>query len=134
MQQSEHRIYFSSSFCEKERFLVNLPFSLDLRGDWKCGVKDIFITSTNTLPNYIYILGDFCETSIVYGIEQLPVLRKLFLGDSKKYHHFEHPFYIPLKQKHLNKFELCLIDSNFKKINFGEEFLIECTLHFYKYG
>jgi len=138
MSKREHRIYFSSSFCDsdnkKGRFLVHLPFSLELQGEWKCAIRDIFITNKNILPKFIYILSDFCETSIVYGKEQLPILKKIFIDSSEKYLNSEEPLYIPLKQTQLNKFELRFINPQLEEIDFGDKFLIECTIHFYKDG
>lgn len=137
MSKEEHRIYFSSAFCEKssEHFLVNLPFSLNLQGHWKCSIRDIYISFKRDTANVcIFILADFCETSFLHGEQQLPVLTKFYLQGTRKYYSFEHPLYIPLKQNHLNSIELRFLDKNLKDIDFGEKFLIECSLHFFKDG
>lgn len=138
MSKEEHRIFFSSAYCEKssEHFLINLPFSLDLSGKWKCTIRDIYLSvnRVNFSPEYIYILGDFCETSIIQGKKQLPILKQFYFQQNKKYYSYDHPLYIPLKQNSLNKIELRFLDKDLKDIDFGEKYLIECCLHFYKHG
>lgn len=136
MLKREHRIYFSSAFCQVDsklgRFTVNLPLTLDLSEFWKCAIHDIFISSdVNSSLNCIYILGDFCETSIVHKEEQLPILSKVFLNSENKYYNFSQPLYIPLKQNQIRSFELQFLNSNLEPVDFGEEYLVECTLHFY---
>lgn len=139
MSKREHRIYFSSAYCERNfnlgNFTVNLPISLDLTGIWRCAIRDIFISSASISSiDYIYILGDFCETSILHREKLLPVLSKVFLENKEKYYNFPDPLYIPLKQNQLSSFELRFLNPDLKTIDFGEKFLIECTLHLYKYG
>lgn len=136
MSKREHRVYFSSAFCESDsklgRFIVNLPVTLDFSYLSKCAIRDIFISSeVNSSLNSIYILGDFCETSFLHKEEQLPVLSKVYINNKEKYYILPDPLYIPLKQNHLRTFELQFLNSNLEPINFGEEYLIECTLHFY---
>lgn len=140
MSKREQRIYFTSTFAEQDstlgHFVVNLPLSLDLSGFWKCAIRDIYISSkTISSLDYIYILGNFCETSFVGKSKELPILKKVYLKKRQQFYTFTHPLYIPLKQKQLNSFELEFVDSNLKVVNFEEEsFVIECTLHFYKHG
>ena len=136
MAKEEHRIHFSTSFCETsyDQFIVNLPHILDLEGKWKCAIKDIYISSKNIfIPLFVYVLGDFCETSILNN-QEIPVLTKFYLEKSQQYSFFSHPLYIPIKQNQLNQIELAFVDENLKKIDFGDNFSIECTLHFYKHG
>ena len=137
MSKEEHRIFFSSAYCEKssEHFLTNLPFSLDLSGKWKCTIRDIYISVRKNLPpGYVYILSNFCETSFIQGKKQLPILKRFFYRQSKKLYSYVQPLYIPLKQNSLNKIELRFLDKDLKDIEFGENYLIECCLHFYKHG
>jgi len=138
MSKEEHRLFFSSAFCEKlsGHYLVNLPFSIDLAGKWKCVIRDIYVSvkKKNFTPDSIFVLGDFCETSIVQEKKQLPILSQFYYRKPQKYYTFIQPLYIPLKQKSLNKIELQFIDRNLKNIDFGEDFLIECCLHFHRYG
>lgn len=139
MFRREHRIYFSSAFTEGEAskgyFIVNLPFTLDLKGVWKVGIRELFLSS-KSISNlaHIYILGDFCENSFVQKGKQLPILKKVYLDKKQKIYSFPDPLYISLKQKEISSFQLEFLDTELKRINFEENFLIECTLHFYKNG
>lgn len=133
MSREEHRIYFSSSFCLESsgHFILNLPYTLDLQGKWKCAIKDIYIFGAKEkLPQFIYVLGDFCETSILQG-QEVPILNKVYFNNNE-YYSFADPLYIPLKQKQLYQLELAFTDRDLKTIHFDKNFLIECTLHFYK--
>jgi hypothetical protein len=137
MGKEEHRFYFSSSHSisnsNTSSFTVNLPFSLDLAGRWKCTIYEVFIDSADLSTESLYILSDFCETSLLEENKQLPILRKLYLSPNKKFYNFPHLLYIPLKQVHLTNFTLSFLDTNLQKIN-TTDLKIECTLHFYKYG
>jgi len=136
MLKEEHRVYFSSkkSTLAGEHFIFDLPYTLDLSGKWKCALKDFYIHAENsTIPKFVYVLGDFCETSFVNGRE-LPVIAKIYIKKNINFYSAVRPLYIPLKQKELRKIELLFLDSNLQNFNFDPAFLIECTLHFYKYG
>lgn len=138
MSLDEHRIYFSSDYCTLDKstgsFTVNLPFLLDVSGKWKSTIRDIFIKTDSFSSSCIYILADFCDTSLIKEKEQLPILKKLYLEPNQKYYTFTHPLYVPVKQTVLSSFNLLLLNSEFKSIQLGEEFLIECTIYFYKHG
>lgn len=137
MSKEEHRFYFSSKTSVKQNqcsFTVNLPFPLDLTGKWKCCLYEVYVHFPKLDSPSIYILSDFCETSLVGEKNQLPILRKVYFSPNKRYYSYSHPLYIPLKQTHISNFSLSFLDSNLHQILFSDDFLIECTIHFYKYG
>lgn len=84
MSSGEHYIYFSSKFATYDdtlgSFIVNLPFALELNGNWKCAVLDAYIKLDNPITDrQIYVLADFCTTSLVKEQSQLPILKKKLL-------------------------------------------------------
>lgn len=138
MSKEEHRFFFSSKYSIHNKnqgsFTVNLPFSLNLSGKWKCAILEVFVSTLDLKEvKSLYILADICETSLVGGNKQLPILKKLYLESDKTYYTSPNPFYITLKQSQINNFTLSCIDSNLEKITFNENFLLECNIHFYKY-
>ena len=138
MSSEEHRFYFSSKYSFQNKnlgeFTVSLPFSLELRGKWKATVCDVFFKLANTETDCIYILADFCDTSLVQQNKQLPILKKVYLNSIQNYFYFTHPLYIPVKQNSLSGFSLSFLDSKFEIISLGPDCLIECSIHFYKHG
>lgn len=138
MSVEEHRIYFSSDHCvfenESASFTVNLPFPLQFTGKWKCTIRDIFIKLDSPPFNCVYILADFCATSLIHENGQIPILKKLYLNPDQSFYSFTHPLYIPVKQTVLSNFNLSLLNNNLKSIHLDKNFLLECTIHFYKHG
>jgi len=138
MSNDEHRFYFSSNHSIQDKtlatFTVNLPFPLELTGKWKCAILDCYIKLTKLELNSLFILGDFCEISLVEENKQLPILKKVYLKSNENYYNFLHPLYIPVKQTHLSNFSLAFVDPNLQNILLNTDFLIECTIHFYKHG
>ena len=139
MSEREHRFYFSSDFSTQDRvsgsFTINLPFVLNLEGEWKCAVLDFFIRSDNSdiyTSQFIYILADFCETSIILQTKEIPILRKVHLNASVQYYDFANPLYIRLKQNSLTDFELVFLDSSLLPLTLTKPSKIECMLHFIK--
>jgi len=141
MSEEEHLFYFSSKYSTQDpitgSFTVNLPLTLNLEGKWKCAVLDFFIRggdSDKYTSESIYILGDFCKTSIIQENKQLPILKKIALNKAKHQYNFSHPLYIQLKQPTLTNFNLTFLETSFKAVITHKSFLIECALHFRKYG
>lgn len=139
MSEEEHRIYFSSDFSTQEKssgsFTVHLPNTLNLEGKWKCAVLDFFIrpdNSDNHSSQFIYILADFCETSIILQTDRFPILRKVHLNQGAQQYEFAYPLYIPLKQSSITDFELVFLDSFLLPVKLNKPSKIECTLHFIK--
>ena len=139
MAEREHLIYFSSDFSTQDRvsggFIINLPFVLNLEGEWKCAVLDFFIRTDNTdthSSQFIYILADFCETSIILQTKEISILRKIHLNTSVQYYDFANPLYIRLKQNSLTDFELVFLNSFLLPIILTKPSKIECLLHFIK--
>lgn len=139
MSSGEHYIYFSSKFATYNQilgsFTVNLPFWLELKGDWKCSILEVYIKIDEPIiERNVYILADFCTTSLIKESLQLPILKKIFIEKEKSYSCYFPPLYIPVKQSILNNFELKVVDSSLETILFTDSYLLECTLHFYKDG
>lgn len=140
MSEDEHLIYFSSRYSKQDTitgsFTLNLPYTLNLEGKWKCAVLDFFISpdnSDNHSSQYIYCLGDFCKTSFIQEKNQIPILKKIPLSKGTKQYTFSNPTYIPLKQNSLSDFDLSFLDTFFQPIILHKINIIECTLHFVKY-
>jgi len=141
MSEGEHLLYFSSKYSPQDsitgRFIINLPLTLNLEGEWKCALLDFFIRPDNSddlSSEFIYILGDFCKTSFIQQNKQLPILKKVSINNSAHQYEFSYPLYIPLKQSSLTNFTLTFLDTFLKPIILHKSYLIECTLHFTKYG
>lgn len=140
MSEEEHRIYFSTDFSTQNKdsgsFTTHLPYTLNLEGDWKCAILDFFISPdiSKNSSQFIYILGDFCETSIILGIDRKPILKKAYLSSGTQYYEFTYPLYIPLKQSSITDFDLVFSDSSLTPIKLRRASKIECTLHFTKNG
>lgn len=136
MSIEEHRFYFSTKFSSQNlgEFNVNLPFPVDLQGKWKCSIRDAIIKLDNIETDCIYILADFCVTSSIQQNKQLPILKKVYLKSKQNWYDFPQPLYIPVKQVNLTDFSLLFLDSDLNNISFRDNFLIECTIHFYKHG
>lgn len=136
MNKDEHRLYFSSKYhiygINQAIFTVNLPFPLLLSGKWKCALLDVYIKFKEAELESCYILGDFCETSLIDSVNQLSILKKLYLEPNESYYSFALPLYIPVKQTQLNNLSLSLLDSNLEHIYQDKITLVECTVHFYK--
>lgn len=139
MSEKEHLIFFSSEHSTSDKhtssFTVDLPYTLNLEGEWKCAVLDFYIKpdNTNTQSSYfIYILADFCETSIIFQSNLAPILKKVYLSEGSEQYEFPYPLYIPLKQNSLIGFNLVFLDSSLRPINLNKQTKIECTLHFIK--
>lgn len=139
MSEREHRIYFSSDFSTQDRvtgsFTVNLPFSLNLEGVWRCAILDFFIRpdiSDSHSSQFIYILADFCQTSFIHQTTELPILKKVHLNNSAQYYDFSNPLYIPLKQSSLTDFDLVFLDSFLLPVTLTRPSKIECMIHFIK--
>lgn len=140
MLEEEHLVYFSSNYSSQDLrsggFTVNLPYTLNLEGSWKCAVLDFFIRPDNSDSNssqFIYILADFCKTSFIHQTEQLPILKKVAVRKGSQQYQFAVPLYIPLKQNSITNFELVFLDSFLVPIKLHRKNKIECTLHFFKY-
>lgn len=139
MSEEEHRIYFSSDFSTQDKssgsFTTHLPYSLNLEGRWKCAVLDFFIqpdSSTEQSSQFIYILADFCETSIILQSDRVPILKKVHLRGGARQYEFSYPLYIPLKQNRLSDFDLVFLNSFLKPVKLTKPAKIECTLHLIK--
>jgi hypothetical protein len=139
MPKEEHHIYFSSSYSTPHPysggFTVHLPSVLDLDGNWKCAVLDFFISPDNTNhqpPHFIYILVDFCQTSIISETDRKPILKKVHLSGGAQQYEFSNPLYISLKQNRLIDFDITFLDSFLLPIHIQKTDKIECTLHLIK--
>jgi len=137
MSKREHYIYVSNSSLNFNRFVIELPKTLHLEGDWVCALVEcsvkFFSKDVNSLPRQLYILSDFCVTSFVNNL-QLPVLRKMILP--KKSFMIFRPvtqLYIPIKQNWLNRLEFSVCDDNLCAVNVDENTSIEFTLHLKNY-
>jgi hypothetical protein len=140
MTEGEHLIYFSSRHSDQDKvtgsFTVNLPYTLNLEGDWKCAVLDFFLSPDNSESDsnqYIYILGDFCNTSFIRD-KQIPILHKISLRDGLKQYTPSHLLYISLKQNSLTDFDLTFLDPSLRPVILTSSGIIECTLHLIKHG
>jgi hypothetical protein len=135
MSKGEHHFYFSSKYSthnSRGSFTVNLPFSLQFTGQWKCAVIDLFISHNNLQSPTLYLLSDFCDTSLVHEGKQLPILRKVYLENNTEKYSFTNLVYISLKQNHISNFTLSFLNIDLQPIVFDNNTLIECVIHFLK--
>lgn len=137
MSKSEHYVYVSNKHLSFKHFVIDLPTSIQLEGDWKCALVECSIKflkkDITSIPKEIFILADFCTTSFVNNL-QLPILRKFWL--SKKVSLTFYPstlIYIPIKQDWLNQLGFSLCDENLNEVSVAENTQLQFTLHLKKY-
>lgn len=136
MSKNEHYIYVSNKALNFNHFVIDLPTTIHLEGDWKCALVEcsirFFKKDTTHTPKEIYLLCDFCGTSFINNT-QLPVLRKINV--LKKVFLFFEPIsliYIPVKQEWVNKLSFSLCDENLRELSLDENTQIQFTIHLKK--
>lgn len=136
MSPREHFIYVNCDSISDNHFGVDLPATLRLEGEWKCGLIEcsikFFHKDLPNIPSGVFLLADFCSTSLV-NERQLPVLRRFQLPKKAMINISPLiPLYIPIKQFWLNRLEFSLVDFDFNVLNVNSKCRIDLTLHLRK--
>ena len=100
-------------------FIVDLPKTLLLEGEWEVALTDIKIKASKRVS--FYILTDFCEESIVKG-SQRSVLRRV----DDKFGIYPLPYYVKVIKSEIQRVRVIVLDQN---LDFFELTEINCTLH-----
>ena len=138
MSKSEHYVYVSNKDLTFNHFVIDLPTTIHLEGNWKCALLEcsirFFSKDVPNIPKCIYILSDFCTTSFVNNAQR-PVLRKVIPSSRKAFTSFTAStrMYIPMKQDWLNKLEFSVRDENLDDVPVDANTRIEFTLHLKRY-
>lgn len=85
-------------------FIVKLPKTLHLDGDWECALLDVtFENPTPGRSKMINILTDLCDSSHI-NFQNLPILRRLLLHEGS--YEFKQPFYIRIARDQIQRFRI----------------------------
>ena len=115
-------------------FIVDLPRTYKLTGEWECGLKELTaVLKFTPQSNCLYLCSDILSDSYVRN-RTLPVLRNLEIGtryNKLRLFTFENPIYISVKSEKLEDVRLYLRDSELQPVTF-ESNELNCVLHFRK--
>ena len=117
-------------------FLIQLPKSYTLDGNWTCAVTEITLTCDfSPRSKRLYLCCDIVEETCVRGT-LLPVLRSFEIETKykrQKYKEFKVPAYLPVTITHLNSLRFYVKDENLNTVEFNTNDL-HCVLHLKRHG
>ena len=108
-------------------FTVELPKRVELRGNWKVALCDIFLNEK--ISDTLMVYSDICDYSFVRDSLE-PILR-MVMPNNKRSQIFSYRFYLGVRQSNLGRIKIYIKDSSFKNVVAlkGE---IQLTLHLKK--
>ena len=108
-------------------FTVELPERVELRGNWKVALCDIFLNEK--ISDTLMVYSDICDYSFVRDSLE-PILR-MVMPNNKRSQIFSDRFYLGVRQSNLGRIKIYIKDSSFKNAVAlkGE---IQLTLHLKK--
>ena len=110
-------------------FTIELPFELQLKGNWYCGLTEVDFKSKE-VNKRIYLCTDICQDSFVKN-RQVPVLRCISLKKKQVSEIYNSVNYVQLSRDSLRQVRIYLRDEDLKSTSF-ESATLTCTLHFVK--
>lgn len=119
------------------KFKIHLKVPLSFHGFWKVALTEFQARNAKGIRksksnSAIYILSSICKDSIAHGVE-LPLLRRVEMNTPTGWDYiFPSPYYVPLKQRELQEFEV-VIKSNDGNLATFLESPLYLTLHFKQY-
>jgi hypothetical protein len=111
-------------------FLVDLPKSYRIQGQWECALTEItFVSQLERLTQRIYVCCDLADQSYVKETS-LPVLRSIDVdADEKVDLIFNPPHYLKVNRQDLSRIQIFIRDDELNPCRFKIDRLY-CTLHF----
>ena len=107
-------------------FIVELPHSLHLSGEWECALVDARFESASPIEfPVIVICSDLCVDSCL-GSEKFPVLRRLYPGETIVF-----PYYVRIARDRLQRFRVYIMYEKADNRSLPLKRLF-CTLHLRK--
>ena len=108
-------------------FTVELPERVELKGNWKVALCDIFLNEK--ISNSLMVFSDICEYSFVRDSIE-PILR-ILIPNNRKSHIFPDRYYMGVRQSNLGRIKIYIKDSSLNNAVAlkGE---IQLTLHLKK--
>ena len=132
MGESDLSFFLSSRnslFYHKENkpydFIVELNEIFNLKGLWEIALCDINLNPT--LTESIYVFSDICDQSYVLNSSE-PVIKLVYPSGSSTSYSFTNRYYLPIKQKTLNRIRIYIRDRDMNSVSRLSED-IQLTLH-----
>lgn len=129
----QHFLFCASNDCLKfnpennsHDFLVELPQTLHLEGEWECALVELLCDTLNLEQlKVVVLMSDLCSSSYI-DYQRLPVLRRFLL--SRGSIPITTPFYVPLTRDQIQRFRIDLSYGELINSTLPIKTLY-CTLH-----
>ena len=140
-KMDQHFVFLSSSDSSElfpsnnpSDFTVQLAGTLDLKGTWYAGLKEVRITNKvqeeeeEEAPRELLICSDLCE-DVFYGGTKLGILRRIHRSVKPPVlvKIFHESFYFKVAQSQLNKIRILIRGESNQPVNIRGR--TSCTLH-----
>lgn len=129
----EHFLFVSSSdslnYFPKNSprdFTIELNKELNLEGNWKMAILDIWLESSKR--DYLNICCDISEPS---HAQDCPIVRRLWAGEGEIEERFSFPYYLPVHTKSLKRFRTYIKGTQGDLASLSNKPL-KCTFHLKK--
>ena len=111
-------------------FLVDLPRTYVLEGQWECALMEVtFLSDLEKSTKRIYVCCDLVDQSYVRGTS-LPILRPIDIIENEKVDLvFNPPYYLRIHHQTFSRIRISIRDENLHPCRFKIDRLY-CTLHF----
>ena len=109
------------------QFLIHLPETLKLEGEWWVGLSDISYPEPLN-SSCINVMTNICEDSAWRGTKQA-ILRRIPTQGNINHHIFTIPYYQRVRGKEIDWLSIYIRDENNQPVSFLKGTLT-CTLHF----
>jgi hypothetical protein len=119
---------------DSAEFKCYLGKNIDLRGEWKCGLKELYFYTASSKPSILYITCDICERSYTEG-NYVPLLRRLVLPglDDESYNiEFADTYYKRVTEKELTYITISIRGREGEARVLSKSTPALCVLHFKK--
>ena len=132
-------LYISSNDCANlftsngsTDFKVYLGRNVDLIGEWKCGLKELYFHATSKIPCILYITCDICERSYTES-NYIPLLRRIVVPalDDESYNiEFADTYYKRVTAKELTNISISIRGGVDPYGILSKAAPVLCVLHF----
>ena len=108
-------------------FTVELPERVELRGNWKVALCDIFFNEK--ISDTLMVCSDICDDS--FARDSLEPILRMVMPNNKRSQIFSDTFYLGVRQSNLGRIKIYIKDSSFNNAVAlkGE---VQLTLHLKK--
>ena len=139
MEKTDFYVYLSSKDSRDKHpenvpddFIVELPRTLTLEGDWECSLREIKLSNSIEKEEELFVCTDVCEESFACDT-YTPILRVVSTTRKTKTmtKMFTDPFYVRVKQDRFQDIRIFIRGGRLKTtiIMTGT---LTCTLHYRK--